>query len=193
MESQYEKFLDMIRGFRINIPLIDVKEECPTMSIRLADRSFQYPVGIAENMLVEVGNIIFLADLIILEIEEDCKVPLILGRPFLYTTDAVIRVKQKKLNLGVRTERMIFHIDFALKHSYLNDDTCFCIDVIDEILEEDFDALLDEGSEILHSIEGTILEEKLFAEFDEFMAMTADENSESKSDTEEPPFDKNHL
>ncbi|GJT99705.1 hypothetical protein Tco_1110044 [Tanacetum coccineum] len=57
------------------------------------------------------------------------------------------------------------------------------IDVIDEILEEDFDALLDEGSEILHSIEGTILEEKLFAEFDEFMAMTVDENSESESDT----------
>ncbi|GJX21901.1 hypothetical protein Tco_0226346 [Tanacetum coccineum] len=64
------------------------------------------------------------------------------------------------------------------------------IDVIDEILEEDFDALLDEGSEILHSIEGTILEEKLFAEFDEFMAMTADENTESESDTEEPPFEK---
>ncbi|GKB79898.1 hypothetical protein Tco_0946793 [Tanacetum coccineum] len=36
------------------------------------------------------------------------------------------------------------------------------IDIIDEILEDDFDALLDEGSEILHSIEGTILEEKLF-------------------------------
>ncbi|GKB00807.1 reverse transcriptase domain-containing protein, partial [Tanacetum coccineum] len=71
-----------------------------------------------------------------------------------------------------------------------NDDTCFSIDVIDEILEEDFDALLDESSKILHSIEGTILEEKLFAEFDEFMAMNVDENSESESDTEEPPFEK---
>ncbi|GKE04552.1 hypothetical protein Tco_1396570, partial [Tanacetum coccineum] len=62
-----------------------------------------------------------------------------------------------------------------------------------EILEEDFDALLDEGSKILHSIEGTILEEKLFAEFDKFMAMTADENSESESDIEEPPFEKSPL
>ncbi|GJT06002.1 reverse transcriptase domain-containing protein [Tanacetum coccineum] len=126
------------------------------MSVRLADRSFQYPVGIAENMLVEV----------------------------------VIRVKQKQLNLGVGTERMIFNIDSAMKHSYSNDDTCFSIDVIDEILEEDFDALLDEGSKILHSIEGTLLEEEIFFEFDEFMAMTADENSESESDTEEPPFEK---
>nr|GEW05328.1 hypothetical protein [Tanacetum cinerariifolium] len=64
------------------------------------------------------------------------------------------------------------------------------IDVIDEILEEDFDALLDEGSEILHSIEGTILEEKLFAEFDKFMALDIEENSESESKTEEIPFEK---
>ncbi|GJV48907.1 reverse transcriptase domain-containing protein [Tanacetum coccineum] len=141
------------------------------MSVRLADRSFQYPVGIAENMLIEVGKFTFHADFVILEMEEDTKVPLILGRPFLHIVDVVIRVKQKQLNLGVRTERMIFHIDSAMKHSYSNDDTY-------------------EGSEILHSIEGTILEEKLFAEFDEFMAMTADENSESESDTEEPPFEK---
>ncbi|GJS22969.1 integrase, catalytic region, zinc finger, CCHC-type containing protein [Tanacetum coccineum] len=77
-----------------------------------------------------------------------------------------------------------------MKHSYSNDDTCFSIDVIDEILEEDFDALLDEGSKILHSIEGTILEEKLFAEFDEFIAMIVDENSESEFYIEESPFEK---
>ncbi|GKF35293.1 hypothetical protein Tco_0108493, partial [Tanacetum coccineum] len=77
-----------------------------------------------------------------------------------------------------------------MKHSYSNDDTYFSIDVIDKILEEDFDALLDEGSKILHSIEGTLLEEEIFAEFDEFMAMTAAENSDSECDTKEPPFEK---
>ncbi|GJS40908.1 reverse transcriptase domain-containing protein [Tanacetum coccineum] len=147
-------------------------------------------VGIAENMLAEVGKFTFPVDLVILEMEEDSKVPLILGRPFLHTTDAVIRVKQRQLNLGVRTERIIFNIDSAMKHSYSNDDTCFSINVIDEILEEDFDALLDEGSKILHSIEGTLLEEEIFAEFDEFMAMTADENSDFESDTEDAPFKK---
>ncbi|GJX37829.1 reverse transcriptase domain-containing protein [Tanacetum coccineum] len=159
------------------------------MSVRLADQSFQYPIGIAENMLVEVGKFTFLVDLVILEMEEDSKVPLILGRPFLYTVDAVIRVKQKQLNLGVGTERMTFSIDSAMKHSYSKDDTCFSIDVIDEILEEDFDALLDEGSKILHSMEGTIIEENLFAKFDEFMAMTIKENSESDFD-KEPTFKK---
>nr|GEX81457.1 reverse transcriptase domain-containing protein [Tanacetum cinerariifolium] len=122
--------------------------------------------------------------------EKDSKVPLIFGRPFLHTVNAFIRVKQKQLNLGVGTERMIFNIDSAMKHSYSKDDTFFSIDVIDEILEEDFDALLDEGIKILHSIEGTPLEEEIFAEFDEFMAMTADENSDPESNTEEPPFEK---
>ncbi|GKD68304.1 reverse transcriptase domain-containing protein [Tanacetum coccineum] len=123
------------------------------MRERLADRSFQYHVGIAENMLVEVGKFTFPFDFVILKMEEDSKVPVILGRPFLHTADAVIRFKQKQLNLEVGTERMIFHIDSAMKHSYSNNDTCFSIDFTDEILEEDFDALLDEGSKILHSIE----------------------------------------
>ncbi|GKA08780.1 reverse transcriptase domain-containing protein [Tanacetum coccineum] len=144
-------------------------------------------------MLVEVGKFTFPADFVILKMKEDNKVPLILGRPFLHTVDAVIRVKQKQLNLGVGTKRMIYNIDSAMKYSYSNNDTCFSIDVIDEILEEDVDVLLDEGSEILHSIEGTILEEKLFVEFDEFMAMTTDENSKSESDTKEPPFEKSPL
>nr|GEY79492.1 reverse transcriptase domain-containing protein [Tanacetum cinerariifolium] len=141
-------------------------------------------------MLIEVIKFPFLVDFVILEMEEDSKVPLILGRPFLYTTDAVTRVKQKQLNLRVGTERMIFHIDSTMKHSYSNDDMCFSIDVISEILEEDFDALLDEGSKILHSVEGTILEEKLFAEFDELVVMTADENFESNSDEDEPKLEK---
>nr|GFA20446.1 retrovirus-related Pol polyprotein from transposon opus [Tanacetum cinerariifolium] len=85
---------------------------------------------------------------------------------------------------------MIFNIDSTMKHSYSNDDTCFSINVIDEILEEDFNALIDEGSKILHSIEGTLLEEEIFAEFDEFTAMTVDKNSDSKSDTEKSPFEK---
>nr|GEX84775.1 reverse transcriptase domain-containing protein [Tanacetum cinerariifolium] len=94
-------------------------------------------------MLVEVGKFTFPADFVILKMEEDSKVPLILGRPFLYTVDAVIRVKQKQPNFRVGIERMIFNIDYVMKHSYSNNDTCFSIDVIDEILEEDFDSLLD--------------------------------------------------
>nr|GFA15956.1 reverse transcriptase domain-containing protein [Tanacetum cinerariifolium] len=143
-----------------------------------------------ENMLVKVGKFTFPIDFIILEMEEDSKVPLILGRPFLHTADTVIRVKQKRLNLGTRNERMIFNIDSTMKHSHLNNDTYFSIDVIDEILEEDFEALFDEGSKILHFIKRTYLKKEILTEFNEFIAMTLDENSNSESDTEEPPFEE---
>ncbi|GJX34688.1 hypothetical protein Tco_0246245 [Tanacetum coccineum] len=104
--------------------------------------------------------------------------------------DAVIRVKQKQLNLGVSSERMVFSIDSTMKHSYSNDDSSFSIDVINEILEEDFNALLDEGRKILYSIEGTPLEDKLFTELDEFIAMNIEENSKPEINEEELTFKK---
>nr|GEX96129.1 reverse transcriptase domain-containing protein [Tanacetum cinerariifolium] len=63
------------------------------MSVILANISFQYPIGIAKNMLVEVGKFTFPIDFVILEMEEDNKVPFFLGRPFLHTADEVIQVK----------------------------------------------------------------------------------------------------
>ncbi|GJS49676.1 reverse transcriptase domain-containing protein [Tanacetum coccineum] len=48
----------------------------------------------------------------------------------------------------------------------------------------------DEGSKVLHSIEGTVLEEEIFSEFDKFIAMASNENNDSESDKEEPKFKK---
>ncbi|GKA13185.1 reverse transcriptase domain-containing protein [Tanacetum coccineum] len=119
-------------------------------------------------MLVEVGKFTFPVDFVILEIEKDSKVPLILGRPFLRIADAVIRVKQKQLNLGVGTERMTFSIDYTMKHSYSNDDTCFSIDVIDAILEEDFDARLMSGGRCMLAIIHDMIKEYVEVFMDDF-------------------------
>nr|GEW29016.1 retrovirus-related Pol polyprotein [Tanacetum cinerariifolium] len=65
---------------------------------------------------------------------------------------------------------------------------------LNEITQEVLNAAAcDERIKILHSIKGTPLEEEIFAEFNKFMAMTADENYDSKSDTEEPPFEKTTI
>ncbi|GJV97309.1 hypothetical protein Tco_1548886 [Tanacetum coccineum] len=93
MEAQYGKFLDMIRAFRINVPLVDV----------------------------------------------------LAGMPNYYKF-------LKELNISTL---------FLMKEA-----------------------------KILHSIEGTILEEEIFSEFDKFIAMVSKENYNFESDTEEPPFEK---
>ncbi|GKG39905.1 putative reverse transcriptase domain-containing protein, partial [Tanacetum coccineum] len=62
------------------------------LTVELADRTVKYPKGIAENVLVGIGKFTFPIDFIILDMLEDIKVPLILGRPFLSITRAKIDV-----------------------------------------------------------------------------------------------------
>ncbi|GJV10608.1 retrovirus-related pol polyprotein from transposon TNT 1-94 [Tanacetum coccineum] len=72
------------------------------------NRTVKYPKGIAENVLVGIGEFVFLVDFIILDMPEDVKVPLILGRPFLSTAHAKINVFKRKITLRVRDEKIIF-------------------------------------------------------------------------------------
>ncbi|GJX31340.1 putative reverse transcriptase domain-containing protein [Tanacetum coccineum] len=78
------------------------------LTIELADRTMKYPKGIAENILVGIGKFTFPIDFIILDMPEDIKVPLILGRPFLSTAHAKIDVYKRKITLRVREERIVF-------------------------------------------------------------------------------------
>ena len=61
-----------------------------TVTLQMADRTLAKPEGIIEDVLVKVGKFIFPADFIIMDMEEDSKVPLLLGRPFLATGAALI-------------------------------------------------------------------------------------------------------
>nr|GEW73009.1 reverse transcriptase domain-containing protein [Tanacetum cinerariifolium] len=121
------------------------------MSIRLANYTYRYPMGVAENMLVQIEKFVFPVDFVILQIEEDDRVPLILERPFLHTADDVLRVKNKELNLGNGEDRATFHIDKAMQHSHMNDNTCFRMDVIDEITEDELDDLLNDYKPFLNT------------------------------------------
>ncbi|GJU34904.1 reverse transcriptase domain-containing protein [Tanacetum coccineum] len=151
------------------------------MCIHLANQSYQYPIGVAKNMLVQVGKFVFLVDFLILEMEEDSKVPLILGRLFLHTVNAIIRVKGKELNLGVGNERNTFMINKAMQHSYSNDDTCFNIVVIDEVKEEELDALLNDYDPFM-SISEKINEIDLDRVFVEFMEVKFKESPKEEGD-----------
>ena len=51
------------------------------MTLQLADRSITRPYGVVEDVLVKVRQFTFLADFVIMDIEEDAEIPLILGRP----------------------------------------------------------------------------------------------------------------
>nr|GEV63461.1 hypothetical protein [Tanacetum cinerariifolium] len=56
--------------------------------IDMADKSMSSPKGIIENILVKIDKFIFLVDSVILDIVEDDKVLIILGRPMLANAHA---------------------------------------------------------------------------------------------------------
>ncbi|WVZ24189.1 hypothetical protein V8G54_002733 [Vigna mungo] len=83
-------------GPSINQPLsifkrLGIGEVKPTM-INLFSQLI-YPYGIVEDVLVKVDKLIFPADFVVLNMEEDAKVLIILGRPFLATGRALIDVE----------------------------------------------------------------------------------------------------
>ncbi|KAA3465702.1 Integrase, catalytic core [Gossypium australe] len=68
------------------------------ITLHLDDRSSIRPKRVLEDVLVKVHNFIILVDFIILDFEEDCEIPILLGRPFLATSRSII-------NLGMKQSR----------------------------------------------------------------------------------------
>nr|GEZ87633.1 reverse transcriptase domain-containing protein [Tanacetum cinerariifolium] len=65
----------------------------------LADRTISKPTGVDENVFVKVGKFYFPVDFVILDFVADPRASLILGRPFLSTTHALIDVYEALLNI----------------------------------------------------------------------------------------------
>nr|GEW17857.1 hypothetical protein [Tanacetum cinerariifolium] len=108
------------------------------LTVVLADRTMKYPKEIAENVLVSIGKLVFLVDFIILDMPEDIKVPLIIGRPFLSTTHAKIDVFKRTITLRVGEEKIIFEsvklVSSLIKRVYMLS--------LREIIELDLEAWL---------------------------------------------------
>ncbi|GJR01556.1 synaptobrevin, longin-like domain protein [Tanacetum coccineum] len=112
------------------------------MSLELADRSIQYPRGIIENMLIKVDKFILPIDFVILDMPEDSRAPIILGRPFLATARAMIGVFNKKITLRVGDDEVIFDVDQSIKRPTTEDNECYRIDDLDEPINKEAQELL---------------------------------------------------
>ncbi|GKC63083.1 reverse transcriptase domain-containing protein [Tanacetum coccineum] len=69
------------------------------MVLELADRTISKPTSVAENVFVKVGKFYFPADFVVLDFIADPQVSLILERPFLRTTHALIDVYEGDITL----------------------------------------------------------------------------------------------
>jgi hypothetical protein len=72
-----------------------------SMCFKLADQSVHYPIGIAKNIPVKIRNFFVPIDFVVLDMQEDMKTPLILGRPFLSSTNAHIDVEVGEIKFHI--------------------------------------------------------------------------------------------
>ncbi|GJR10245.1 reverse transcriptase domain-containing protein [Tanacetum coccineum] len=81
------------------------------MILELADRMISTPTGIAEDVFVKVGTFFFLTDFIVVDYIVDPRVPLILGRPFLRTAQALIDVHGEQMTLRHDDQSVTFKVE----------------------------------------------------------------------------------
>ena len=89
-----------------------------SITLSLADRSVKIPKGIVEDVLVKINKFYYPVDFVVLDTEpssnEPNHVPIILGRPFLATANAIINCRNgiMQLTFGDMTlELNIFHLN----------------------------------------------------------------------------------
>ncbi|KAK2374241.1 hypothetical protein QL285_075217 [Trifolium repens] len=88
----------------------------------LANQTTIHSTGTVEDVLVKVGDLVFPADFMILDILEDEEHPIILGRPFLATSRALIDVESAKLTLRSGEEER------TIKTSKTKREVCFMLE-----------------------------------------------------------------
>ena len=97
------------------------------ITLSLADRSVKIPKGIVEDVLVKVDKFYCPVDFVVLDTEpianEPNHVPIILGRPFLATANAIINFRNGVMQLtfgNMTLELNIFHLNN--KHKLMEDE-----------------------------------------------------------------------
>ncbi|GJX06536.1 MAK10-like protein [Tanacetum coccineum] len=89
--------------------LTDERPAETNIRLLLASHLYIYPLGIAEDVLVEVAEHVYHVDFVILDIKEGEKRPFILGTPFLTTAKAIIKFDKGTINLRSGKIKISFH------------------------------------------------------------------------------------
>ncbi|GKA20165.1 reverse transcriptase domain-containing protein [Tanacetum coccineum] len=178
MEAQYGKFLDMFRAVRINIPLVNVLAGMPNYGKFLKEL-------IRNKHKIEQIYVAFLSDessaMIQNKVLQKLRDPesFLISRNFnkTFSCNALVDLCSS-INLSPYSVYAKLSLE-TLKPTKMSV----------RLADRSFQYPVGIAENMLVEV-GTLLEEEIFSEFNKFIAMAENENSESESDTEEPPFEK---
>ncbi|RVW20778.1 hypothetical protein CK203_108297 [Vitis vinifera] len=93
-----------------------------SITLSLADRSVKIPRGIIEDVLVQIEKFYYPIDFVVLDTDPNAKgtncVPIILGRPFLATSNAIINCRNGMMQLSFGNPTMELNIFYLCKKQF---------------------------------------------------------------------------
>ncbi|GKC19185.1 reverse transcriptase domain-containing protein [Tanacetum coccineum] len=104
--------------------------------LELADQTISTPTGIAEDVFVKVGTFFFPVNFVVVDYVADPRAPLILERPFLRMTRALIDVHGELMTLRHDDQSATFKVGDTKTFSYNIIESVNRVDVIDIACEE---------------------------------------------------------
>ncbi|KAK9033725.1 hypothetical protein V6N11_049910 [Hibiscus sabdariffa] len=108
------------------------------VTVQLADLSIIYPEGVLENVLVQVNELIFPVDFYVIDMKRDQtdnSPEILLGRPFLGTTNVKIEVRSGLLTLECNGEVVKFNVYKAMRYPEDTERINF-IDALEPVVNE---------------------------------------------------------
>jgi hypothetical protein len=77
-----------------------------------------YPQRVLEDVIILVGQLYVPEDFVVIEIGGDERAPIILGRPFLCTTRAIIYAEHAKIVFTIKVKKEKFSFMDRMLHSF---------------------------------------------------------------------------
>jgi hypothetical protein len=109
------------------------------ITLQLADRSMKRPRGIIEDVLIKVDKFYFPVDFIVIDTEPMRdgvnQIPVILGRPFLATANALIKCRMGVMKISFGNMTVELNI-FNINNQPLEYDEAHPVYLIEEITDE---------------------------------------------------------
>ena len=116
--------------------------EPTNINLQLADRSVKIPRGIVKDVLVQVDKLYFLVDFVVLDtqpvVNQGTQFPVILGRPFLATANAIIHCRGGLMTLSFGNMTVNLNIFNAIKGMGDEEDVCE-VNMVDYVVQKYLD------------------------------------------------------
>ena len=90
-----------------------------TITLQMADKTMKQPVGMIEDFLIRLDKHVIPTDFIILDMPDDEKLSIILGRPFLSTTGAAVDCALGNIVFRVYDEEVIRYFPKKSEDKYI--------------------------------------------------------------------------